>query len=486
MTRRGQQKIPHRLPMPGIQRNPSRWVVALALLIGSLALLQFGWHPPSREWGVLLATLPEEIATSRITNSVYYVLKQTHEPVFRKDDGQHFSSRILKDWTRSLDSSRFVFCPETTVSFDPGHPLTPSFFLEHISRVTKRYDPDARVSSAGECAEVAFKVSRAGYLDFLTSYENAPSLKRTDNIEDGLGPYRLDTLDKSRITLLRKHRVKRGYDKIVLYGYAGKDDPRLADRNIKDFNRIGSFEVPEWVKRDYYSFDNLKLKSEILIINVPDKDTRDALYNCIDVDRFRRAFLPRKTDFHNIKTVLPLGVPGARKGLPEQRCEPKRLALAARRPLVFANWRDDNQRELHDFFEDFNRATGISVKVMDFEPSTLAALLHKKPRVYHLLVIMMGIMKSEHEDFLGAFFGSSSYLDFEPAGPAGVHRSLLHENDEARRSLLARDVADGLATSHAVLTLYQGNESMYYPKEIRNFTVGNEFMEDPEVANFRW
>lgn len=80
-------------------------------------------------WAVLYPSVPGRIATSLAgENDVYYVLKQTHEPLLRKDDGQNYSSRILRSWGRNIRSSEYTFCPDTRLSFAGGERFT-VFFL---------------------------------------------------------------------------------------------------------------------------------------------------------------------------------------------------------------------------------------------------------------------------------------------------------------------------------------------------------------------
>ena len=438
----------------------------------------------TKEWGALLSALFDRISTKNITNSVYYILKQTHEPVFRKDDGQNYTTKVLSSWSRSADSSRYVLCPDTSLHFDDSRPFSSEYFNGYLRAVTASYDPTATVTSNGGCCIVTFRRGRSGYLDFLSQYENTPTI---DNgvYQLGLGAYRVSEISKDKITLARKEPVAHGYNKIVFYDYKGGNDPNLHNKAVKDFNRIAPFDVPEHVRKDFLSFENLGLKSEVLLINVADEKIRKVLYNCIDVDAFRRAYFPKKQSFYNIQTVFPLGIPGARAGLPfqdRQLCKKSNPT----RPIILANWRKDNIPQIKEFAAAFRKRTGINIKVVNYNANALAASLSKRPRAYDLLVIMLSAMRAEQQDFLSSFAGKGSYLDYDVAGLNAEYAALLNEDAREPRSRLAERIANKLTRHYAALTLYQGNDTVYYPREIKNLVVGSELMEYPEVADFRW
>ncbi len=442
---------------------------------------------PSKTWGVLLSTIPTAVSTTNRTNSVNYILKQTHEPLFRKDDGQNFNSTLLRMWSRSVDSSRYEFCPDTSLSFGSGQKFTLDYFGDYIARMTARYSSAAKVVKENNgCFNVEFASRQPGYLDFLSLYDNAPSIERTKSIEDGLGVYSVEAIEKARIVLKRKAHVRNGYSSIVFYSRSGVSAEEMRGLGISDYNQISSFDVPDWVAKEYLGFDNLKLKSEALVINTEDKDLRDIVYNCFDVRRFRAAFLPSKHDFRDVRTLLPLGVPGAEAGLPEQICSERLKKKAQGRSLVFCNWTNDNYETLKKFFREIYGKTGLKVKLVNYEASELASLLYKKPRVYDLVVVMVGATRAEYKGFFDPFLGDNSVLSYKLEKTKNDYKKLLHEMDPQKKADISKDVAEGLAGNHSVLTLYQGYDPIYYPKEIKNIVVGRDFMEYPEVGDFRW
>lgn len=438
----------------------------------------------SRSWGVLFSGIPERICTSSANhNAVLYILKQTHEPVFRIEDGQNYSSNILKRWRRTLDDREFTFCPDTSLQFDEKTSFTEKLFADHISGVTKRYSPDYQMKNDGSCVTVRFKEPRTGYLQFLTLYENAPTVVRNPFVENGLGQFTVENLSKDRVELRRKNKVRNGVNRIVVYDYKGGNDEKLQDKEISDYNRIPSFDVPKMVRSTYAAFDNIQLESVALVLNHKDPAIRERLYNCINTVEFREAYFPNIAAPVDIANIFPLGVPGAKAGLPRQVC-----STAGQVPVkvVLANWRDDNQESLKKFSTELRRKTGINIVVNNYQPSELAKIIHRQPRPYNLLVMGIDAVRPDFTAFLSPFFRANSYIDFKPADGYQPYLKMQKIAGLKEQTPYAEKIVEDLNREHVVIPLYQVNGQLFYPKGIKNLEAGRGFLEYPEVADFRW
>lgn len=461
------------------------WVVGAAAIMAAVGPARI--YAKTDTWEVLASGLSLNISVKKAAmNTVLYVLKQTHEPVFRKSDGRNYTSKVLLTWDRSLDYSAYRFCPRETLKFNSEKVFTADLFQQHIRNVTENYDPNYKISLSSGCVQVNFGKRREKYLDYLSLYETAPTFKRNDGFEDGLGPYRIDAATDTKIVLSRKEPVARGYNHIVFYEYRGAKDPRLIDRNISDFNRVPPFDIPNWVKDSYVHFDNVELKSVVLMINHPDYQVRSAVYNCFDVEKFRKAYMPKKNDFYNIKTVFPLGVPGAASGKPAQSCQVDKRIFRNTPPLVFANWRLDNFKELAAFFNDFQSKTGVRIHLMNYSPEKLGKVVYSRPKPYNLIVIIFDAIRPEESSFLEAYFRKDTYYDSSFDRMKPVYSKMLYEDNAERREKLASTILEYLKDKKIALPLYQNIGTVYYPSYIKNLTVGRGFLEYPEVGDFRW
>ena len=459
------------------------------LTVLSLSAWLFSWGCASKnqEWVVLSNGLPEKISPELASRSVvYYILRQTHEPLFRLDDGENYSSRLLKKWGKNISDGSFEFCPDTTLKFNEENLFSNELFERYISGVARKYDASAKVTANEGCFKVAFAGPRNSFLEFLTQYENAPSVRVSEAFEQGLGPFRISRLGGGEAVLIRRIPVSSGYNKIILYEYGLWKKSGGSDRLVSDFNRIPPQDVPAWVSKKYSSFNNVTLKSGNLIINHPDRRIRELIYNCVDVRRFRQAFLPAKKDFYSIKTVFPMGVPGAEPGVAEQTCGQAVKPALSGSKFVFANWRDDNFGQLSEFAADFHKRTGVKMEIFNSTPRELMKNLHKAPRPFNAIVMYLDAIRSEQAAFFEVFLKSDGYLDFPLPQVAKTLKKLDVERDVQRRDAIGADIAAALQKEAVVLPLYQEERVFYYPKDIKNLNVGVGFVEYPEVADFKW
>lgn len=436
---------------------------------------------PADTWGVLVPGLPARVSTADEDNNVsFYILKQTHEPVFRRPDGENYSSRILSNWSRSLDYKLFSFCLKPGLYFGPGNPYRVENFAAHVSSLTVGFDSEARVKSDSRCVYVEFPHARKDFLYFWTQYRNAPTRVSGAAVEIGLGQFSVRSLSKEKIELESKTSVGGGYSRIVLSEFQGEDDPRLRSEETKDFNLINSEMVPDWVKESFLSFDNPEMKSVILVINHPDPAVRARIYGCVDIAGLREAYFPGKTDFYDIATVLPLGVPGAEAGLPVRRCAKSGMSG----DLRMANWMKGNDAQMKSFVERFERESGLRLKLERYSAGEFAAAYSRSPKPFELSVILVYVSYSP-KDFFKMFFTRGELYDFDLGRFSGGYAKVVGSAGEARSEDAYAELAGLIARNALALPLYQSKRKLYYPKEIKNLTVGRGILEYPEVAEFK-
>lgn len=449
-------------------------------------LLTVACNQSQDSWTTLANSLPAQVHTNQaFVSIVLYILKQTHEPILRKDDGENYSSHILSRWTRSLDYRNFTFCPNQSLWFHKGKNLSIPLFLEQLSTITKRYDAEATLSVNGECIDVKYKNSHLGYLDFLTKYENAPTVNQSADVEDGLGPFRVAELKKDRIVLARKVPARRAYNTIVLLQNPGED--KAKDLAVADPNLISGLKIPKSHDSAYQSFYNTELRTGDLIINHPDPVMRKMIYNCVDIDLLRRSFLPAVERFLDVATILPIGVPGAQQGLASQNCSAAMAAVRGKRgDIVFANWRTDNDSQMAEFAESFFKKTGVRMRLVRYPSAEFKKMLHSRPRPYHLTIMHLDAVVPDYQSFMETFFRKDGYLDFDLPKGEGYFEKMLLTEDPGRKRELALSAVSEISREAVALPLYQNARLFRYPRSVKNLVVGRGFIGYPEVADFRW
>lgn len=438
-------------------------------------------------WGVLVVSVPDKVVLDKEGETVVsYILRQTHEPLFRKADGQNFTSKILRDWSRSINYTEYTLCPDTSLKFSDSTAFSMDFFYSYLSSATKRYSPNFSIERNVGCAIVRFQTARKGYLDFLTRYEQAPSINQSGNISFGLGPFYVAVLTDKKVELRRKKTVTDGYNTVAFYTYSDADD-NLKKTGISDFNKLPTSQQPEWISRDFQSFRNIELVSVGLAISHPDKSVRQMLFNCIDTKEFREAYAPiTRKQFFDIKTVLPVGVSGAQAGKPEQRC---RIQAGVKgKEIILANPRINNEETLAQYADNFFKKTGFRIKVRKFLPNQINPMLYDKKNIrpYNLLVVTVGALGAEISEFLKLYSGSPLAVDYVPGHIRQMYREIIKEEDIEKKNYLSQNLAEELNREYLVLPLYQTAGTLYYPRKIKNLSVGRGAVEYPEVADLRW
>jgi len=438
-------------------------------------------------WGVLVVSVPDKVVLEKEGETVVsYILRQTHEPLFRKPDGQNFNSRILNSWSRNLNYTEYKFCPDTTLGFSASSRFSLDFFYSYISSVTAGYSPNFSMEKKEGCAVILFPAARKGYLDFLTRYDKAPSINPDGKIALGLGPFYVSSLTEKKAVLSRKKTASHGYNTIVFYSYSEADGD-LKKNGISDFNKLPTSQQPEWLGREFRSFWNIDLLSVGLAINHPDKNVRKVLFNCVDPAEFRAAFSPvTSKQFLDIQTVLPIGVPGAQGGKPGQLCRAGKGLKAGE--IILVNPKTNNQATLARFTDNFLKKTGIRIKVRNFPPNQINPLLYDKKnrRPYNLIVLAVGALGTEVSEFLKLYSGEPLALDYVPGRIRQMFQKIIKEEDIEKKNQMSLDLARELNSEYLVLPLYQTSGALYYPRNIKNLSVGDGAVEYPEVADLRW
>jgi hypothetical protein len=440
---------------------------------------------PKDRWTAFMMGVPGKLELKRsVEAATSYVLKQTHEPLFRKEDGENYSSRVLTRWSRDLFKKEYCFCPDQSLEFDAANRFNAGFFAKYIKQATAKYSEDFSFMQSGECSVIRFKQPEAGYLDFLSKYENAPSVMGNKWGEVGLGPFQIGGVKEGEMRLVRKSKISGGYNEIILKEFKGVADREYSESRASDYNNVPVYYQPDWREREYQGVDTVDLQVNGIVINVPDEEVRERIYNCLDVDRFRRAFFPERKEFLDIATVLPIGMAGASPGKAVQHCPSGHWS--SRKQFVLLNHIKGNDEQLSKIIDEFFSRTGIRIKIIKCTPGELVKALQSTPRGYDLIVAAIGSMQTEYSTLFNYFVRDNGFYDFRVPRVGRLHQELIHERDKNSAALRASEIASELENGEFFLPLHQNTRRLYYPKGIKNLIIGRGFVQYPEIAEFRW
>ncbi len=439
-------------------------------------------------WEAIILGIPDKI-TPEIApiNMGYYILKQTHEPLFFWDDTiNQYRSNVLKRWTASIDFRSFTFCLDERKLFDNGKKFSFNLFVSFAKNVIEKFNKDYKLDIANNnCVKINFKESQNNFLQFLSYYENSPSIP-TDNpkIHLGLGAYKVVEFDEKSLTLTRKNPIRNGFNKIVFINYKGAKDPNLENKNIEDFNRIYIEDLPEWIKKEYANYPIMLFQTINLLINNHDKRIREYLYNCLNIEELRKAFMPKQNNFQDISNILPIGMVGASPQKPQQHCE-KIIKLNKSIELKFINWKEGTKDFFTNYFDLFYKKHNIRIKVEQITLNDLLKLAFNKPHPYDLAIVALDTVRPDYSAFYGYLIGEKNNLIDVDIPITDDLKELMLEEDSIKIVSLVKKINRKIHDSITILPLYQEVRDFYYPKNIKHLNLGRNFLEYPDVADLR-
>ena len=434
-------------------------------------------------WNALVLGLPSNVGTSVANvNMGLYVIKQTHEPIFRLDKYRQFHSQLLESWERNRNYTQFIFCPKSDLKIFDSYLFDEIFLYKFLTHYSNKNNYQSKIEIRDTCIVIKVKEKGKEFLSNLTKYENAPTLKLKDKkFEYGLGKYQIEEFSKTKLVMKRKKDSSDGYNTIIFKTYEGPKDEALKDKHYEDFNRVFVTDVPSWVKEDFKSFDVQLLQSVNLVINIPNKNHRKRIFNCIDVSKFRSAFAYGQKKFANIGNILPVGVLGGKPIQVSQNCKRESVSIS----YPFYNWKTDNHDSLKKYFREL-KSKGINLKLESHSLDDFVSSVFKQPHPYKITVMAFDATVGSHEPFFSHLIKEhQAVIDTPILEASKILDSLLVETNEAKKGEFVIELLKHLRESYYILPLYQEQRAFYYPKHVKNINLGNNFLEFPEIGELK-
>lgn len=462
--------------------RPFYFKIAVCLFfISGIACDKF--RAQDQTWEMLSLGLPKKI-TPQVApiNMGYYILKQTHEPLFRYNDDGQFYSKVLSNWSRLTDDRRFILCPNQSLKFSNEAYFTLNFLEGFLKKSVTKLGK-AKIHLDGQCLSVLFDKPQKEFLKYYSTYEMSPSIPSTNpQIEYGLGPFIVESVSSQEIDLKRKDFVANGFNRIRAINYKGLNDSNLNNKSIEDFNRIYLSDLPHWVKAEYANYGVMLLQSINLLINHPDKKLREIVYNCLNVTQLRKAFMPAQKEFYDIANILPVGIIGAKNEKPFQDCK---LLKPKHNKLKFVNWKSDNVEQISNYFRIFSKKLNIQTTIENISASEFLLRVIETPHRYDLTVVALDATRPDGNIFYQYLVGKGQrLLDFNIPQAEELYDKLIHGEVEKEKRDIIEKLNKTLQEEAVILPLYQEVRRFYYPKRIKNLRLGKDFLEYPEISDF--
>lgn len=438
-------------------------------------------------WDVLLGGVPDQIVPNRsYQRSVNYVFSQTHEPLLRNDKDVSYYSKLLKYWDHNADDTLFSFCLKSDLYFAEGVNFEVDNLKDYFDQLFVRLGNKAVVTVKDDsCVIVSLVQSLPALPNTLSRYDLAPSRPSNNPAyEWGLGPYQIVIFETHQILLKRKIKGTKGFNFIHFFDFEQLQvDKSIDEYSIEDFTRLPPERNPDWVSREYKKYFVKILQSRDLIINIPDEKLRQVVYHCMDIQGLRRAFSVGR--YVDIKTILPLGFPGAKQGSPDQDCEIYREQFKDQNiQLTFFDWKGTNTAQFISLFDKFFDQTGIRINIQNGTHAGFLKSIAIVPHPYNLYIAFLNTSNPFLDPVVSSVLGPDIYLvDYKLPDYDSLYDKWSQEIDSNKKNEIAAQMAD-LITQHAVvLPLTQDVRDFYYPRDIKGLNFSRTTTQNPEVVD---
>ncbi len=466
-----------------------RYIFAtLALLIPVLTI--WAWQSSSNKddqvWDVVFMGIPNSLNPQDVeVSTVGYLLNQTHRPLFYKNQDGVYRSDLLSKIAQDQSGLNLSLCVREQIQLGSSRLLQSSDLHSFISRRTSELNLKVDIESNGQCLLLKFKELHHDFFDIFSKMENAPSWNFGDSFDEGLGDFYVSKSNSDYIELTRKSENKRGFNKIMVHAYVnqGALESLISSRRIEDLNRISAELVPKYIRETYASYEVALLQTGILLLNIKNDELRRLIYNCLNISDFRIAFSPGQAFFKDIKTILPIGVPGAQSGKPDQHCNlngasPKRFGKVS-----FWNWKDNNREQLKQFLDHFSSKIGIEIEYQEVAPERLFSIVKHDEQKHELIVIGLSANEFHYRDFYQYLLDPKHTILSKIPIDFRKEIDLLDARPSLRlQSELIQKLDSALFEKAVALPLFQQIRPFFYPKELKGLEFGSNFLAHPIVS----
>ncbi len=429
-------------------------------------------------WDIIAVGLPKVISPKIANiNMGLYILKQTHEPLLRYKKRTILFSNLLKSWTRDTENKKFNFCLKKGLNFSKGKPFNQKMFEAYLDDHANFFEGGHSTNQQKGCVAIHFNKSQKHFLDSLTKYKHAPSLKSNNHSwEVGLGKFSISTIEKNKISLRRKVKDNDGYNSINFWSYSGNNDPILKKDNIEDYNRVLVQDLPLKKVEGYQRFNVALLQTVNLVLNVKDNDLRKKIFHCLDIQELRQAFMPKQINFLNIGSILPSGIPHSKEGLAKQECSANSKSIT--RELKFYNWNKSSSKSLRKYFAQIKNRTGISIQVVDITMNQFVEMVLKSPHPYDLTIVALDAIDVDYNAYFSPVIDETSIIDIERPSLRRLYNYYKKSKDDTKIGLISSKILE----RSLLLPLYQEVRDFYFPKHVKGLVLGKNDLEYLEIS----
>lgn len=457
-----------------------RYAASFALLIA----LTGCFKKQDRTWNAILPTFGNSIVLSEVpTYTAAYVGRQTHEPYFRFDENRQVTSKVLVHYESTIDFKAFVLCPDTRLRFSESEFLTATDVQSSLSRLKPKSNEIVK-TEFGDCVRAEFAKPNRRFFQTLSEFSYAASRASKDpRFTLGLGPFAIKSFTDSQIVLERKPWTQGRFDRIELVAMNDLRKENIPAGDFEDFNMLAEPWLPEKVTKTYQQYSITKNALTVLMLHMTDERLRQRIFHCVDIGALREISFYSVRDPLEVATLLPLGIRGAKAGLPLQNCPSKPMNYSGR-PLRLLNYFPERHSQMAAYAQRLSKRTGIPIEVKAVDAKQVVQMVAEDKAGYDLAIIALTGEHWTAESFLENFFGETKMHRYTPGAWEREFEEVLGLADPAERDRRAIALADKVMKAAFALPVGQLRKMLYYPKELSVPFGGNSY-EYPEVDKIK-
>lgn len=437
-----------------------------------------------------MKSLPLRISTTMAHSlTASYILKQTHSPVFFKDRFGSYQSNILSRWHKNLDDNFLYLCIDRPKFFSPDKYFDIDGLKNLVKMVTAKEGLSVTINSTEKnCINIELNAEATKLLVAMSELENAPTARSSDErYELGLGEFKVTEFSVEKIVLNRKLMLDDHFNIIEFIKIDGPNDKNLAALDFNDYNLIGEDLIPKEVRKNFRSVTTTTLKSNVLLLNIRDKNIRRAIFSCVDSIALSRVLYGKRFVGLNSSSLIPRGMEGAQTISKKSQCVPYTSRNSKTPSITFITWRSDNESAIQDEVEKLGRRAGVSIKTEFYSYTELTDILYHHKDRFNLLPITIDTKNGSFSQLFESF-GSpeKSLLSFTVASVRREFQKLRQsQTNSGTQKTIANTLNNEILSQALAVPLFQPIKTYYYPPNIDEIFLGDDFLDFPQVARFK-
>lgn len=453
---------------------------ALYLIIG-ISLIACQKSQQNATYRVSLRYIPAKIdVRNNQINTDVYIMAHLYWPLFSITDNGTISSHFLEMQSTQATSEKFdtfKLCLKKNIKFSNGQPIEAEDLKSSLVKIHKNQEflnPIKDIIAKDNCVIIHLMDNDLGYFRKLTGFSTT-ILKDNDqsNFPIGKGPYKIESVSQDKISLVIDDVDTKNtfYSRIEFIRF------KSAQENLKlkidDWNHIYSAKIPLEIKSKYKIIQYPILKSNVVLINHPDKKVRALFVKCLDVEKLKKDLA---VNYVNIPGFLPTGVFGYDVDFKEIKStnlnHRSECSTISKDVITFYSYNKEYVGALDNYILRFNKKLPLKIVVKHTTiDETIAVAFSQKNYITLIGFDSSGSMNPIFEEssvFFESFTREKRLITEEIPGLKEMIDKAVKESDRNKKNKLYTKAHEILLKSNYIVPMGQTADVQYYPQNITN------------------